>query len=209
MGAALGGRDGMDLVDYEPTHRGEDPPCGAGEDEVERLRRRDEDVGRVPLHGAANFGWRVAGADGGKDFGRHSAPGFDLVTDPHQRRAQVAIDVVSEGLQRRYIKDATPLRLGRGGFRRQAIEAPEKGGQRLAAAGRRGHENVAAGRDFTPAALLNRGGFRESRAKPFPGRRCKEVENVPHATKFDRFRAYKQVFVVKIASLWTPSGSAR
>jgi len=57
---------------------------------------------------------------------------------------------------------------------------------------------VAARGDLAPAALLDLGGLRESIAKPVSGRRCKEVENVPHDTNFDRFPAYKQVFVVKM-----------
>src|SRR6266852_5889936 len=200
MGAALGRGDGMDLIDDEPPDRREDPPRCAGEDEVERLGGGDEDVRRVALHRPAHLGRRGAGADGGSYIRRDGAGRLDLVADTDEWRAKVAVDVVGERFQRRHIEGATPLRLGRRRLRRKAIEAPQECGQRLATAGGRGHEHVAARGDLTPAALLDLGRLRESIAKPVPGRRCKEVENVPHATNFDRFPTYKQVFVVKIAS---------
>src|SRR6266851_9596672 len=137
MGAALGRGDGMDLVDDEPSDRREDPARRAGEDEVERLGGRDQDVWRVTLHRATYLGRRVAGADGRGDLGRDGAGRLDLVADTYEWRAQVAVDVVGERFQRRHIKDATPLRLGRRRLRRKAIEAPQECGQRLAAAGGR------------------------------------------------------------------------
>jgi hypothetical protein len=99
----------MDLIDDEPSHRREDPARGAREDEVERLGGGDEDVGRVALHRSAHLGRGVAGADGGRDFGRDGAPGLKLVPYPDEWRAQVSVDVVGERFQGRYIKDATPL----------------------------------------------------------------------------------------------------
>src|SRR5229473_2246511 len=140
-------------------------------------------VGRMPLHGAAHLGWRVAGADGGGDIRGDAAAGLDLVANPDQRRAQVAVDVVGESLQRRHIKDATALGLGRRGLGGEAIEAPQEGSQRLAAPGGGGHEDVAAGSHLPPATLLDLGRFGEGGAKPIPGRRRKEIENVPHAIK--------------------------
>jgi hypothetical protein len=52
--------------------------------------------------------------------------------------------------------------------------------------------------DLAPPALLNLRRLREGGAKPISRRRCKEVEDVPHTVQFDRFRLYKQAFVVKI-----------
>src|SRR6266852_221644 len=191
----------MDLVDDEPPDGGKDSPSIAGEAQIERLRRGYEHVGRMALHRAALLGRRLYCANGGGDVG-HDAPGdLDLVADADERRAQVAVDVMGEGLQRRYIKDATSLGFGGRRFRREAVEAPEEGGESLPAACGRGHEHVAAGSHLAPTALLDRGRVREGGPKPVPGRRRKEVENVPHASKFDGFRLYKQVFVNRILGM--------
>ncbi len=198
MRATLGGGDRVDLVHDEPPHRSEDPPRRAGEDQEERLRGRDEDVGRVTFHRAPNLGGRVAGADGRSDVWGNSSARLDLVANPHQRRTQVSVHVVGERFQRRYVKDATALGLGRHRLRGQPIEAPEEGGQRLAAAGGGGHEHVPARGHLAPPALLDLRGLREGSAKPVPRRRCEEIESVPHAVQFDRFRIYKQAFVIKV-----------
>src|SRR5207244_9544042 len=73
-----------------------------------------------------------------------------------------------------------------------------KGGECLAAARRRRHEDVAACRHFLPAPLLDRCWFGERRAKPVANGRREEIEsieNLPHITQFDDFRDYKQVFL--------------
>ncbi len=188
----------MDLVDDEPPDRRKDLSRGAGEDEVQRLWSGDEDVGRVALHRAAHLVRGVAGADGGRDIRRHPAAALDLVADAHQRRAQVAVDVVGERLQRRHIKDATALRVGRHGFRRQAVDAPQEGSQGLAAPGGCGHQDVAARGHLAPASFLDLRRLHEGAAKPVSRGRRKEIENVPHVIQFDRFPAHKQVFVNRI-----------
>ena len=112
VAAALGRRDGMDLVDDQPADRGQDLARGAGQDEEQRLRRGDEDVGRVAFHRPPDFGRCVARPDRNRDVGWLDALRLHLVADADQRRAQVAVDVVRERLQRRHIKDATALSLG-------------------------------------------------------------------------------------------------
>jgi hypothetical protein len=61
-----------------------------GEHEVERLRRRDQDVRRVPEHLGALLLRVVAGANGDAQVGLQAG----------ERPAQVALDVVVERLQR-------------------------------------------------------------------------------------------------------------
>ena len=77
----------------------EDLPCPRGHDQVERLGGRDQDVGRLAAHRLALALRRVAGAQ---------ADG-DLRADSLQRRAQVALDVVGERLERRDVDDPHPL----------------------------------------------------------------------------------------------------
>ena len=198
MAATLGRRNRVDLVDDEPADRSQDLACRACQQQEQRLRRRDQDVWRVALHRTPRVGRRIASADGDRDVGRLKAVRLHLVPDPDERRTKVAVDVMRKCLQRRYIKDATALCLDRGRFRRQSVEAPEKGGECLAAARRRRHEDVAACRHFLPAPLLDRCWFGERRAKPVANGRREEIEsieNLPHITQFDDFRDYKQVFL--------------
>ena len=61
--AALGVRDGVDLVDDHRLDAAEHLARLRGEDQVQRLGRRDEDVGRVAEHRGALALGRVAGAD--------------------------------------------------------------------------------------------------------------------------------------------------
>ena len=122
--------------------------------QVERLRRRDEDVGRLALEPRALGLRRVAGADRDRrrDVGVAAAVG-DL-GDAGERRAQVALDVDRERLERRDVEHAAAAALGRRRREHQAIEAPEKRGQRLAAAGRREDQRRVAARDRRPAERL-------------------------------------------------------
>src|SRR5215831_7394771 len=120
----------------------------------------------MPLHGPAGVGRRVAGSDGGDDVWRSASRGLDLTADPHERRSEVAVDVVGQRLKRRYIKDATALAFVWRGLGHEPVETPEERGERLAAAGGRGHEGVAAARHLVPAALLHVGRLRETSAEP-------------------------------------------
>ena len=70
-----------------------------GEQQVERLRRRDQDVGRLAEHRRALLLRRVAGAH------RHR----QLRLEPGERPAQVPLDVVVQRLQRRDVEQAQPL----------------------------------------------------------------------------------------------------
>ena len=83
------------------------------EDQVQRLGRRDEDVRRVAPHLHPLALRRVAGAQRDLQIG----------ADPAQRRAQVALDVVGERLQRRDVDEA---RAGRSTARRPSLSSPHR-----------------------------------------------------------------------------------
>ena len=93
--AALGRRHRVDLIHDHPLDAAQNLPRARGQHQVQRLRRRDQDVGRRCAASAALALGRVAGAD------RHAHARDALRPDPPQRRAQVALDVVGERLQRR------------------------------------------------------------------------------------------------------------
>ena len=62
VGAALGAGQGVDLVDDDPLDAAQRLPRLRGQQQVERLGRRDQDVRRALAEGAPLVGRRVAGA---------------------------------------------------------------------------------------------------------------------------------------------------
>jgi hypothetical protein len=113
---------------------------------------------------------RVAGPRGNGDgpHGRaHAPPGEG---DPGQRGPQVPLHVVGQGLEGADVED--PHRGPRGhrprgrGRANKAVEAPEEGGERLAAARWGVHEDVAAAGDRRPTLHLRLRGRRERIAEP-------------------------------------------
>ena len=92
--------------------------------------------------------------------------------DAGQRRAQVALHVVDERLQRRHVEHAQPAqRVGRHRLAQQPVEAPQERRQRLARAGGAQISVCAAGSDGRPALRLGRRGGVERSAEP--GSRCR------------------------------------
>ena len=112
MGAALGAGDRVHLVEDQRLDAPQRLARLRREQQVERLRRRDQDVGRLLHHLPALLGRRVAGADGN--------PQARL--EPCERPAQVALDVVVERLQRRDVEDAQTLARRRGSAGRSPRE---------------------------------------------------------------------------------------
>ena len=156
--AALRRRDGVDLVEDDRLDAREDLARAAGEHEVERLGRGDEDVRRVAAHRGAVALRRVAGAHAD---GQRRA-------DPAQRRAQVAVDVVRERLQRRDVDEARVVRR----LPSQPVEPPEERGERLARSRRRRDERVLARGDRRPCLRLDLGRALEGGGEPVADRGC-------------------------------------
>ena len=80
-------------------------PDSVREQDVQRLRRRDQDVRRLAAHARALALRRVARAHGraNRRFAEHACR--ELAADAFERRAQVLLDVVRERLQRRDVED--------------------------------------------------------------------------------------------------------
>ena len=163
VSAALGLRDGVDLVHDHLLDAVEDLRGLAGQHQVERLRRGDQDVRRVADHRLALPLRRVTGAQGDLDVGADAA----------QRRAQVLLDVVRQRLQRGDVDE--PRAVG-GRLGDEPVERPQERGQRLARAGRRRDQRVLAGGDRRPGHGLSRRGSREGTLEPLPdlGRELRE-----------------------------------
>ena len=144
VGPALRGGDGVDLVDDDRLDAAEDLAGPRGHHQVEGLRGRDEDVGRLSQHRLPLALRRVAGAKADADFRPSNAP---------QGGPEVPLDVVGEGLQRRDVRDphARPEPLGLAG---ELVDPPQERRERLARAGRRADERVLAAGDPRPSLCL-------------------------------------------------------
>jgi hypothetical protein len=116
--------------------------------------------------------------------------------DAHERAAQIALHVDAESLERRDVEDLR-RRVARGGGIRlliangclraafpahQSVDRPQERRERLARAGRRDHEGVAAGGDRVPRAELRRRGRAERPREPLPGRGGEAFERLDHRT---------------------------
>ena len=101
VGATFGAGQGVDLVHDDVFDASQYLGRLASEDQVERLGRSDEDVGRVSDEMATLLGGRVAGPDPDFDLRDRLAHSFGRHPDPNQGDAQVALHVVDQGLERR------------------------------------------------------------------------------------------------------------
>ena len=110
--AALARRQRVDLVDDDGVDRRQDRARLRREQQIERLGRGDEDVARRARELPPLLLGRVAGADADADRAQPRAERLGGARDAGQRRAQVALDVVGERLERRDVQDAH-ARLGR------------------------------------------------------------------------------------------------
>ena len=152
--AALRACDGVDLVEDHGLDPAQRLAGLRGQHQEERLRRRDQDVGRLLDQLTPLLLGRVARANADAEVG----------LDPGERPAQVPLDVVVERLQRRDVEQAE----ARPGSAIERVDPVQEGGERLAGAGRRLDQDVPAGGDRRPARRLRRGRPGERPLEPAP-----------------------------------------
>ena len=162
--AALRPGDSVHLVEDHRLDAAQRLARLRGEQQEERLRGGDEDVGRSPQHAAALLGGRVAGAH---------ADG-ELRVEPGQRAAEIPLDVVVERLERRDVEQAQSL----SGRLVQPVEAEEERRERLPRAGRRLDEDVPALGNRRPAERLRRRRPLERALEPLPRPRREGSERI-------------------------------
>ena len=100
MRSPLGGDDRVDLVDDHRFDSAETLASEAREHEVERLRGRDEDIRGLPLELRALARRRVSGPGRDRRLPEGNTEALRLPGDTNERRAEVALDVHGERLQR-------------------------------------------------------------------------------------------------------------
>ena len=186
---ALVAGERVDLVDDDRADRAEHlPTASRGDEQVERLGGRDDDVGWPAEHRGARRGRGVAVAD--RDAERPHVV-TDLLADRadrRERRLEVLRHVDGERAQRRDVEDrGRRTGPGRGPVAQATVDGDEEGGERLARAGRRGDEGVLAAGDRRPAERLGGGGAGgEAATEPLRDRRMERVEGRAggHETRF-------------------------
>jgi hypothetical protein len=158
----------------------------AGEQDVERFGRSDQDVRRLPPHAAAVGLRRVPGAHQRADLDVRIAERHQLLPDAGQRLLQVAVDVVGQRLERRDVHHARLVaQLAAHPQAHQRIDGGEKGGQRLAGTGGRGDQHVPARLDQRPGLGLRQRGNGVGAPEPVRHRGMERIEDVVHGAYFD------------------------
>ena len=148
----------MDLVDDDRADPSEHlPAAGRGDEEVEGLGGRDDDVGRTADHRSACRRGGVAVAHGDAERAHDLA---DLLADRDdrlERLLEVLRDVDGERPQRRDVEDRR-RRQGRTRVpvAQTAVDRDEESGEGLAGTGRRGEQGVLAPGDRRPTERLGR-----------------------------------------------------
>ena len=105
MGAALGRGDRVHLVDDDRVHVAQGVAGPAREHEVQRFGRGDEDVRRIHDQPATVRRGRVARAHAHRHGGCRDPEPTGGLADADERRAEVALHIDAEGLERRDVED--------------------------------------------------------------------------------------------------------
>ena len=138
MRAALVAGESVEFIDNHVADGGELlAELRRGQQDEQRLRRRDENVRRPPKHRSALARGRVARPKTGADAREIDARRGADVAHAVERLLEIEPDVVGERLQRRNVQDRDFIaeRVARG-VEHQTVDRPHERGESLAAAGR-------------------------------------------------------------------------
>ena len=145
MGAAFVADHRVNFVEDKRARRLQHAPATfAGQQNVERFRRRHDDVRRPLGHRRAFARGRVAGPDkrANIDFGQTQRAQFFL--NPGQRNLQIALNVVAERFERRNVNDVSGVvEFSFDAEAHQIVNGGQKGGQSFTGTSRRGNQSVA------------------------------------------------------------------
>ena len=179
MSASLGGNQRVNLIDNDRVHSAQGFGGLRGEQQVERLRGGDQDLGGITRKAGTFALRRVAGAHTDGGLAKFDAHAPRHVAHADQGRAEVALHIHGESFQRRDVNDPAAFFLAwRRGLQHQAIKTPEKGGKRLAGSGGRQDQRTLAACNRRPAHALGSGGRVEDGAEPCRRDRMKAGEGV-------------------------------
>src|SRR6185437_10096049 len=152
----LGACDSVYLVqDYRACGREHSASPQRRQHDVERFRRRDEDVRRFADHALALARRRVACAYRDAYLGKGEPSLLEPSAQLGQRPLQIALDVVVERLERRDVQQMHAVRERcREPLDDQCVQLPEERSQGLSSSRRREYECVVTTRDYRPSLNL-------------------------------------------------------
>ena len=181
MNAALVRRQGVDLVDDDRVDASQALALLRTQDQIQRLRGRNQNLGRAACLLSAFLGGAVARPD--RDPRRSEAlrptSGLGGPGDFREREPQIALDVVDQRLQWRDVENPH-AGLAVFGKPTETIDGFEECGQRLAAARRRDQQCVLACDQQRPACSLHRRRRIEMALEPGTGRRIETRRQTIH-----------------------------
>jgi len=143
------------------------------EHQVQRLWRRDQEIGRRAQHRLARPALGVAGAERDGGFVERHAEPFRRQGDAAQGRPQVLLDVDRERAQRRDVEHPAAADLLGHRLVPDPVDGPEERRERLSRPGGGEDQGVVAGRDRRPPTRLCPGRRRERSVEPRLDRRRK------------------------------------
>ena len=196
---------GMDFIHDHRAHTPQNTPAALGGDEqVERLRGGDQDLGRLLEHRGPSRGRGIAAPQTNPQFGDWVAASARSLSDLLQGLPQVVLDIRRQRLEGRDVHHLdpssgdqrrtrllgqrqgaakerkprlTPATLGLGSRLVEAIDADQKSRQRLSRTGWRRDQRIVAGSDDRPAMGLRQGRtFGKAALEPFPHRGVKALK---------------------------------
>ena len=161
MGTTLGRGHRVNLVDDHRVDVDERVGDRRRQHQVQALGCRDEQIDWVANQRLTILRRGVAGAHGDRRLMERHAEPLGRQPDPHQRGAQVLLDVERQSPQRRDVQHTRPALGVRRLCRAQPVDRSQKRRQGLAAACRGAYQRVVATKDRRPTIDLGGGWRRE------------------------------------------------
>ena len=178
MSAALGTGNSMDLVDNHRPHAAEHPASfQRREHDVERLRRRDQDVWRLAQHARPSSSRSVASAHSDTNFGEVLSLRLESLPQLCQWPVEIPLDVIVQSFQRRDVEEMNGVgqRLLRSA-RDQLVQLPEERSKSFPRPGRSEDQRVLTARNRWPSLTLRVARILKGLLEPFPHQRMKARE---------------------------------
>ena len=167
----------MNLINNHCIHSAKRFRCLRCKQQIERLRRSDENFRGMAGKARPLTLWGITGTHADLGFTKRNAHAPRHVSHARQRRAEIALHVHSQRLQRGDIHDSAALLfLLRLRLQHQAVETPKECGQGFAGSGRSQNQCALSTSNHGPAHALRRGWCVKNSAKPLRGHRMKARE---------------------------------
>ena len=154
----------MNFIDDDILNRAKDVPrLSGGKNEIERFRSGDENVRWVLHHRRSTRLWCIPGSDCCSYFRRLQPLNLCFFTDSAERSFEIALNVVTQRLQRRDIEATHPWRcVILQVLFEQVVDGPQESGKSFPRSCRSEDERVSTRCNARPAPVTEQGSVRQS-----------------------------------------------